>query len=154
MTRRSLPSVGALGAVSGFGPPEHSGLLRSLGRHQVAALISTAVDFGAMIATVQLLHARPVLATVVGATLGAVTNFLLGRYWIFDRRDTLAAHAAPQAVRYTFVSAGSLGWNVLGVWLLAELAGVQYVLARTLVAGLVSLAWNFPMQRRFVFRSR
>jgi hypothetical protein len=29
---------------------------------------------------------------------------------------------------------------------------VQYVVARTLVSIAVSLIWNFPMQRRFVFR--
>jgi putative flippase GtrA len=134
--------------------PRPSGLFRSLGRHQLGALFTTAVDFGAMIATVQLLHVGPVLATVVGAATGAVTNFTLARYWIFDRRDTLAGQAAPQALRYAFVSASSLGWNALGVWLLAEVAGLHYILARTLVAACVSLAWNFPMHRRFVFQSR
>jgi putative flippase GtrA len=141
----------AEGAVASAPP---AGLLRLLGRHQIGALITTAVDFAAMIATVQLLHARPVVGTVVGAATGAVTNFTIGRYWIFDRRDTLNGHAHLQAARYVFVSASSLGWNALGVWLLAERGGLQYVLARTMVAVVVSLLWNFPMHRHFVFRSR
>lgn len=162
MSQHSSSSHGALsGAISdavasaiAFEARQTAGLLRVLGRHQAGALVTTAVDFGVMIATVQLLHARPVVATVVGAAVGAITNFTLGRYWIFDRADTLAARATPQALRYALVSASSLVWNALGVWLLAELAGVQYILARTLVAALVSLAWNFPMHRRFVFQSR
>lgn len=134
--------------------PAPAGLLHLLGRHQIGALITTAVDFAAMIAVVQLLHARPVVGTVIGAATGAVTNFTLGRYWIFDRRDTLAGHGPTQAARYVFVSASSLGWNALGVWLLAERGGLQYVAARALIAVVVSLLWNFPMHRRFVFRAR
>jgi putative flippase GtrA len=133
---------------------DRSPLWRVFGRHQVGAALTTAIDFTAMIATVQLLHARPVLGTVIGAITGAVTNFALGRYWIFDRSDATSSNATPQAVRYAFVSASSLGWNVLGVWVIAELAGLQYVLTRALVAACVSLLWNFPMHRRFVFRAR
>lgn len=129
-------------------------LLRLLGRHQIGALVTTAVDFAMMIAVVQAFHARPVVGTVVGAATGAVTNFTLGRFWIFDRRDTLTGHARWQALRYGLVSASSLGWNALGVYLLAEVGSLQYVFARSLVAVVVSLLWNFPMHRRFVFQSR
>lgn len=131
-----------------------SRLLHQLGRHQLGAFITTVVDFGVMIAVVQALHARPVLGTIVGASAGAVTNFLLGRYWIFDPRDALARKARHQAQRYAFVSAASLCLNALGVRLLAEIVGVQYVLARTIVAACVSLLWNFPMHRHFVFSSQ
>jgi putative flippase GtrA len=33
-----------------------------------------------------------------------------------------------------------------------DVAGMQYVLARAVVSIVVSLLWNFPMHRRFVFR--
>lgn len=137
-----------------FGFTRAGRLLALLGRHQLGALVTTIVDFSTMIALVQLAHARPSIATVVGAAIGAVTNFTLGRYWIFDRRDTLGGRAPGQALRYALVSAASLALNAAGVWLLAERATLPYVIARTLVAVFVSLAWNFPMQRRFVFRAR
>jgi putative flippase GtrA len=126
-----------------------AGLWWTLGRHQAGAVVATAVDFATMIALVERLGLSPVAGTVVGASLGAVTNFLLGRVWIFPRHS---GHWAAQATRYGVVSAASAGWNALGEHLLHDVAGMQYVLARVLVSVVVSLLWNFPMQRRFVFR--
>jgi putative flippase GtrA len=112
-------------------------------------VVASAVDFGTMIACVERLRLSPVAATAIGATLGAVTNFCLGRAWIFRRQS---GGAGSQAARYAIVSLASAGWNSLGEHLIHDLARVQYVLARALVALVVSLLWNFPMQRRFVFR--
>jgi putative flippase GtrA len=102
-----------------------------------------------MIVCVEQFGLSPVAGTAVGATLGAVTNFSLGRIWIFRRQS---GPAKNQAVRYLLVSAASAGWNSLGEHLMHDNAHVQYVLARALVALAVSLFWNFPLQRRFVFR--
>jgi putative flippase GtrA len=129
------------------------GLCRSayrFGKHQISSLLSTVVDFSVMVAMVSLLGAAPSFGTAVGASAGGATNFMLGRHWTFQARG---ASPGPQALRYLFVSGASLGWNTLGEWLLCERAGVQYVLARVLVALGVSVLWNFPLQRGFVFRT-
>ena len=86
--------------------------------------------------------------TAVGAACGGVTNFLLGRRFIFRASD---GRAGAQALRYAITSGTSLGLNALGEYAVHDALGVQYVAARALVAVLVSLAWNFPMQRWFVF---
>jgi len=122
---------------------------RTLGRHQIGAIVSTAVDFGVMVFAVERLGFSPVLATAIGATLGAVTNFTLGRSWIFRRQ---AGHWASQAGRYALVSWASASWNALGEFLLNNLALVPYLPARALTSLAVSLLWNFPVQRWFVFR--
>lgn len=129
--------------------PPGTGVWRTLGRHQLGAAAATAVDFGSMIAFVDRLGLTPVAATALGASLGAITNFVLGRAWIFRRHE---GHWAGQAVRYALVSATSAGLNAFGEHLLHDLARVQYVLARIVVSVTVSLLWNFPMQHRFVFR--
>lgn len=130
-------------------PPRHPLVL--LGRHQVAAVIATGVDFAIMIAAVSLLGLSPVLGTVLGAGSGALTNFLIGRNWAFEAR-----HSPPggQAARYAVVSASSLGLNASGEWLLTAVVGMQYVIARVIVAAAVSVLWNFPLQRYFVFAPR
>ena len=140
---------GRLGEASPRRRPIASGTWRTLLRHQLGAVAAGVVDFGTMIGCVEVLKLSPVWGTAIGATLGAVTNFGLGRAWIFQRHS---GHAAPQAARYAVVSAASAGLNVLGEHLVHDLAHVQYVLARGLVAFAVSVLWNFPAQRRFVFR--
>jgi hypothetical protein len=57
-------------------------------------------------------------------------------------------------VRYAVVSASSAGWNALGEHIAHDRLGIQYFAARVVVALLVSFAWNFPMQRYFVFRTQ
>jgi putative flippase GtrA len=123
--------------------------LAHLGRHQVASVISTVVDFGWMTFAVELLHLPPVAATLMGASSGAFTNFQLGRHWTFGAGD---GHVAPQALRYTLVSAASAALNALGEYVVHDRLGVQYLAARAAVAVVVSLFWNFPLQRHFVFR--
>ncbi|WP_394822568.1 GtrA family protein [Pendulispora albinea] len=124
--------------------------LHLLGRHQMASIVATAIDFGTMTVLVELGVLSPAIATLVGAAFGAVVNFLLGRR-IF--RAT-GGSAAPQAVRYALVSSASAGFNSLGVFVLHHQAGLQYLLARVAVSILVSILWNFPLHRHFVFRDR
>lgn len=117
-------------------------------RHQVGAVAATAVDYGVMIALVSGLGAPPALGTAVGAATGGVLNFFLGRRWIFRSTGSKAAH---QARRYAMVSLGGLVLNTCGVHALAGVLHYPYVAARLAVSIAVSLLWNFPMQRSFVF---
>ena len=124
-------------------------LLHVLGRHQLASIIATVVDYMTMIALVSLVGLGPVIGTVCGAACGAMANFTLGRYFTF-RVTHMTAHG--QAFRYLLVSAGSLALNAGGEHLLAIELGLQYILARVIVGTLVGFVWNFPMHRWFVFR--
>jgi putative flippase GtrA len=120
----------------------------SLARHQAGAVVATVVDYGVMITLVSVAGAAPEVGTAVGAACGGITNFTLGRRWVFRamHRDPY-----PQAGRYAVVSLGSLLFNTAGMHFVASLLHVQYVAARVLVSIVVSLFWNFPMQRTFVF---
>lgn len=103
-----------------------------------------------MIALVELAELSPVLGAALGAALGAVVNFLLNRRWVFHAER---APVAGQALRYALVSLASAGWNALGEHLLFKVFGLHYVVARVLVSVAVSLGWNFPLQRGWVFRT-
>jgi putative flippase GtrA len=123
--------------------------IKLLGKHQLASIIATIVDYSVMIAMVSVVGLTAVEGTVIGASTGAITNFTMGRHFTF--RAT-RGNARSQFVRYLLVSAASLGWNALGEHLLANLLGLQYILARLITGTLVGFIWNFPMQRYFVFR--
>ena len=122
-----------------------------LGRHQIAALLATVVDFAVMIAAVEFAHVGPAAGTALGALVGAAANFSLGRRWIFD---STAERMFPQAVRYAVVSGTSLALNSIGEYAAAERIGVPYIAARLCVSLVVSLLWNFPMQRHVVFAAQ
>jgi putative flippase GtrA len=104
-----------------------------------------------MIALVSGLGALPAVGTAVGAGLGAIANFVLGRAWIFRAGSD---RASSQALRYALVSLASLALNSAAEHALATVLGMHYIAARVLVAIGISLGWNYPMQRYFVFRPR
>jgi putative flippase GtrA len=134
---------------AGVGARRTTSAIKLLGKHQLASIVATVVDYSVMIAMVSVLGLTAVEGTVIGASTGAITNFTMGRHFTF--RAT-RGNARSQLVRYLLVSAASLGWNALGEHLLANLLGIQYILARLITGTLVGFIWNFPMQRYFVFR--
>jgi putative flippase GtrA len=123
----------------------------SLGRSQIASLTATVADFCTLILLVEFGQIWYVAATVIGAFAGAVVNFILGRHWSFE-----ADHEGVrgQAIRYALVSSASLVLNSLGVYLLTEYAGLHYTISKGISALLVGILVNFPLHRRFVFRTR
>jgi putative flippase GtrA len=127
---------------------------KTLARHQLGAVAATGLDFGSMVLWVEYAGVSPTAAAALGASVGGVTNFLLGRAWVFRPRDHAPGRWTGQAFRYALVSATSAGLNALGEYLVHDFAHVEYVLARAFVSLGVSLLWNFPMQRGFVFRHR
>jgi putative flippase GtrA len=123
-----------------------SGLLT---RHLVAAWLATAMDFALMMLLVELAGLSAEMATFTGAGLGAITNFSLGRTWVY--RAAGARPPAEQAMRYAAVSAASAGLNALGEHVVLAWAGTHYAVARIVVSATVSVFWGYPMQRYVVF---
>lgn len=122
---------------------------KSFGRAQVASFAATVVDFGVLFLATEVGRVWYVYSTGFGAFLGAVTNFVLNRHWSFE-----VAHVewGPQAGRYAVVSAGSLGLNMLGVYIFTDGFGLKYGLSKAVTAILVGLLFNFPLHRRYVFK--
>jgi len=120
-----------------------------LARHQIGSLVATVLDFSTMVALVAGLHLAPALGAVSGAAVGGSVNFVLGRRWIFRTQNE---PPRAQALRYVSVSFVSLLLNGAGEHLLATVWHVQFVLARVVVALLVALLWNYPVQRHYVFK--
>ncbi|MBC7692674.1 MAG: GtrA family protein [Methylotenera sp.] len=123
--------------------------LVSFKRSQIASLAATVVDFGTLVFSVEILHIHYVAATAIGAFLGALTNFQLGRHWSFE------AHEKPvqgQATRYAVVSGISLLLNSGGVYVFTEFAHFKYTVSKLVTAFLVGIFFNFPMHRRYVFK--
>lgn len=123
--------------------------MTSLVRNTIVSIFTTALDFGVLAALVELLHANYVFATFCGTVVGALSNFFLNRHWSFE-----ATHITPQTqlVRFVPVQAGSSGLQTLGVWLFTDRAHLPYLASKLVVAVLVYLFWNYPMNRWFIFR--
>ena len=117
---------------------------------QLSSSMASATDW-VVVAVLITLHIHYLIAAPVGALAGAVVDFSLKKWWVFE------AHGAGlrrQAVRYAMVSGASAGWNAALAYVcvdLAHLPPIPGVIAASIIVG---FAWNYPMQRSFVFRAQ
>jgi putative flippase GtrA len=118
-------------------------------RAQIAAFLGTAVDYLTVIGLTELTGLWYVYSNVFGATLGAITNFLLGRYWAFV---SVEDQISMQAFRYALVSGGSLLLNTAGLYLLTEFSPLNYIVSKVLVGIIIAISYNYLLQKYFVFK--
>ena len=121
---------------------------RTLPRSILTSLITTALDYGVLVGSVELLHVDYVLATWMGTVVGSLSNFTINKHWAFHGSPLTLRH---QLLRFLLVQAGSSGLQTLGVWLLTRFGGLPYLGSKTVIAALVAIAWNYPLNRFFVF---
>jgi len=124
--------------------------VRVFSRSALTSLFTTALDFCTLILLVEKLGVGYVLATWAGTVVGSISNFLINKHWAFEVEP---GRLGPQAMRFVMVQAGASGLHTLGVWLFTRFAGLPYPVSKTVVAVLVYLGWNYPLNRLFVFRS-
>lgn len=120
-------------------------------RAWVASAIATVVDYGAFTLLVEVVGIYTGTSRALGALLGAVTNFILNKLYTFRTRQNSVLVEVP---RYAAISLTSLLLNTVGVILLTEGLRWNPLLAALLVGVLVSLCWNVPLHRIFVFREQ
>lgn len=125
------------------------GMFTSFTRSQISSIVATIVDFGTLVFLVEVVKLWYVPAVAIGAFLGAITNFIMGRHWSFMAVDGVARY---QAIKYAVVSGGSLGLNCIGVYCFTDILGLKYVVSKVIIALLVGVFFNFPLHRNYVFR--
>lgn len=115
----------------------------------VASLVASSCDFGFAILLKEYFGVDAVLASVCGTVLGGVINFLIGRYWAFNAATN---SMAGQGMRYIITWAGNLVLNAVGVYLLVHHTNTDYRIAKLITSLTVAIAYNYPLQKKYVFK--
>lgn len=124
----------------------NNALIRQFTRFASAGAMGTTLHYGALIALVALLGLSPVIATTLGATLGALTNYWLNHRFTFrsTRRHT---ETLP---RFMAMAAVGIVLNGFIVGTLAD-QGLHYLLAQ-IAATTIVLFTNYMVSRLWIFR--
>lgn len=131
-------------------------------RSSVSSQISSWVDMGVGFILFAWVNLLPWVAAACGAVAGGIVNCIVG-YKFTYHADNVSKRAVT--VKFLMVWLGSLILNTWGTdavyyllqrWTWLETIGFNpkgyFAAARLGVSLVVSLAWNFLLQRRFVFR--
>ncbi|WP_374166717.1 GtrA family protein [Arcticibacter sp. MXS-1] len=116
---------------------------------QVASLSGTIVDFLTTLVSVELFHVWYVAANIAGNVCGGITNFYLGRNWVFNSRDK---KVYVQGIRYIMVWGGSIALNTSGVFALTHFLEINYIISKVVVSLVVGFSYNYFLQNYFVFK--
>ena len=117
-------------------------------RSVLTSLFTTALDFGTLVGLTELAGLSYVLATWLGTVVGSLSNFAINKQWAFSARG---APAIPALGRFVIVQIGASGLHTGGVWLLTRFGRLPYPASKLVVATLVYLGWNYPLNRWLVF---
>ncbi|MES2266180.1 MAG: GtrA family protein [Bacteroidota bacterium] len=116
---------------------------------QASSFISSAVDFLITIVLKEAFSVWYVTASFIGTIMGGVTNFVLGRAWVFKKKQEKTIPL--QAVKYLLVWLGNLALNTLGVFLVTHYIKLDYKISKIVVSFTVGITYNYFLQKKFVF---
>ena len=120
------------------------------GKAQLSAFVGGLVDYGVMIFCVELLSIHLKTAIVIGGVVGAVINFSINKYWTYQ---AVKPSLTSQLIKFYIVVAGSIFLKSNGTFLLTNYLQMDYKITRIMVDLLVSVGFNFMLQKYWVFKT-
>ncbi len=124
---------------------------KAFGKAQISAFVGGVVDYLLMLICVEWFHTHYITGIIVGGFIGAVVNYSINRYWSF------AGHkqgAQQQIGKFILVVIGSILLKSGGTTLLTEVFHIDYKISRLITDAIVSLGFNYVLQRYWVFRGQ
>lgn len=118
-------------------------------KYNMVALIATSVDFVTLIFLTECLNVWYLLSAISGSTLGGILAFVLERRWTFQKTNDIIY---KQAIRFVLVWFVSILLNTVLLYLFVDFLNIQYIISRIIVAGLVSVTFNFFTHKYFIFK--
>lgn len=115
----------------------------------ISSSIASFFDYLVTIFLVSFCRADVVISSTTGTICGGIINFLIGRNWVFESKNR---RAYQQAARYGMVWGGNLILNTAGMYLMTKRLHVHYVISKLFVSLIVGFAYNYTMQKRYVFK--
>ena len=115
-----------------------------------ASLVSSFCDYLVSILLKELILVPAFFASIIGTMAGGVINFFINRQWVF-RSHTTSIYL--QVKRYFLFWSGNLMLNVVGLYLLIDVAGLYYITAKIITSVVVAIMYNYPLQKKYVFKN-
>ncbi|ATP57112.1 polysaccharide biosynthesis protein GtrA [Pedobacter ginsengisoli] len=121
---------------------------------QLSAFTGGIVDYLVMILCTELLGIHYTISIAIGGIVGAIVNFSVNRYWTFTSAKANKAPVGQQLVKFIFVVGGSILLKSSGTYLFTTWLKLDYKITRIMVDIIVSLSFNYVLQKYWVFRKK
>lgn len=126
-----------------------SGKFKEFLKAQLSAFLGGLADFSIYTFCYKVLLFTAPFSNVVSGSLGAILNFTINRYWSFNNTAT---PLASQLWKFIVVVIGSISIKSLGIHLLVDIWHWHFLLSKLIIEIVVSLGFNFTLQKYWVFK--
>lgn len=123
--------------------------VREFLKAQLSAFLGGMSDLGIYTICYTVLLCTAPLSNVISGSLGAIVNFMINRYWSFKVTER---SLGSQLWKFVFVVLGSISLKTLGIHVLVDLWFWHFLVSKLIVELIVSLGFNFTLQKYWVFR--
>jgi putative flippase GtrA len=122
---------------------------------QLSAFIGGITDYLVMIFLTEFFHVHYTISIAIGGIIGAVVNFTLNKSWSFKSKNAqYKSGMAKQLLRFALVVLNSIFMKSSGTYLITTFLLIDYKISRVAVDLFVSVAFNYTLQRFWVFRKK
>lgn len=118
---------------------------------QFSAFAGGIVDILTMIFCTEVMGVHYTLSIAFGGIVGALVNFSINRNWTFKPKTHSGNSIDAQLLRFCVVVGGSILLKSAGTFGLTESLKMDYRLSRILIDIVVSLGFNYTLQKHWVF---
>ncbi len=122
---------------------------------QISAFIGGVIDYCTMIFITEVFHIHYTISIAAGGMVGAAVNFSVNRTWSFYSKDAQYEFSViQQLVMFFPVVLGSIALKSAGTFAFTTLSKIDYKITRLAVDVVVSIFYNFMLQKHWIFKKR
>ncbi len=120
---------------------------------QVSAFLGGIADYFLMIYITEVFDVHYVLSIAIGGFAGSVINFTLNKAWAFRSKKRPYNHSmSKQMLKFLFVVINSILLKASGTHFFTSFLNTDYKISRIITDLTVSLAFNYVLQKNWVFK--
>lgn len=120
---------------------------------QVSSFVGGMVDYSVMIFLTEFFHVYYPYSIAISGIIGAVVNFSLNKTWTFrSKTNPYKFSFIKQLSRFVLVVINSILLKISGTYLITTYMGFDYKISRLITDLIVSIVFNYGLQRNWVFK--
>ena len=123
------------------------------GKAQLSAFVGGIIDYAIMIFFTEVFHVHYTVSIVIGGLIGAVVNFSLNNKWAFHSQNNLYKNSLrKQLLKFVLVVVNSIFLKSMGTYAITTFLDIDYKFSRIITDLIVSIGFNYTLQRYWVFK--
>lgn len=106
--------------------------------------VAAVVNIGSLFVLKEFLHMHYLLANIVGFVLGLITNYLLSKWLVFAKENSM--NKVVEFITYAVIGVIGLGLDTLFMWVFTDKIHLYFMISKIIATGLVFI-WNFAARK-------